>query len=352
MEVKRKSPRRRIRLAGAVFSILVVLAVSAPNVAAADKDFKGWFAALDLALTQPNSLDQHFADFTNGQDPSATRTDRLMMDNGSDGTFRASVGYGFGLGFGSLQASYWSFDNEDSESGSRTGVMFPMISGYVYNYGMFIQNPTFSAGSRVQATTADLDYVRPMDAGEQFTIKWLAGLRVATYEEDQSFSAVSGTTTYNYRQGKHIESDAVGLRVGASAVFDFTRHFSVEGGMAFSFLQGSNKGRAFQTFVDQPPGSFCSVPPCSEFFEAKNDNLRGEIRDFDLKAVWTVGDLDYYIGYTASFWDGLVRDPVPVTGAFVSTGTEGPTRDGISFNSLHGGIVWRFGGRQVTGGGP
>jgi hypothetical protein len=352
MEVKRKSPRRRTRLAGAAFSILVVLAVSAPNAAAADKDFKGWFAALDLALTQPNSLDQHFGDSINAANPSATKMSRLVLKNDSDGTLRASVGYGFGLGFGSLQASYWSFDNEDSTSGSFTGVIAPAIFGYGYNGAMYVLNPTFTAGSKVKATTVDLDYVRPMDAGEQFTVKWLAGLRVATYEEDQAWQATSGTTSYTYRQGKHMESDAIGLKVGASALFDFTRHFSVEGGMAFSFLQGSNKGRSFQTFVDR--ASFvCGTPPCSDFDESKDDRTRGEIRDFDLKAVWTVGDLEYYVGYSASFWDGLVKDPVPAGGNFfVSPGSEGPSRDGISFNSLHGGIVWRFAGRQVTGGGP
>ncbi len=349
MEVKRKSPRRRMRLAGAVFSVLVILAATAPDAAAADKDFKGWFAALDLALTQPTSFDQHFADHINTADPSATRTERLVLKNDSDGTFRASVGYGFGLGFGSLQASYWSFDNEDSESGSFTGAIVPTIFGYGYNGTMYITNPTLKAGSRVKATIADLDYVRPMDAGEQFTVKWLAGLRVATYEEDQSLEAVS---SYTYRQGKHMESDAVGLKVGASALFDFTRHFSVEGGMAFSFLQGSNKGRSFQTFVDRPSFA-CGTPPCSDFDEAKDDHIRGEVRDFDLKAVWTVGDLEYYVGYSASFWDGLVKDPVPAAGGvFTSPGSEGSSRDGISFNSLHGGIVWRFAGRQVTGGGP
>src|SRR5881628_1558695 len=157
MRFRKRCSRLPTHPAAFAVAALSIWAFATP-AAAADKDFKGWFAALDLALTQPNSLDQHFGDSVNSANPSATRMNRLVLKNDSDGTFRASVGYGFGLGFGSLQASYWSFDNEDSESRSLTGAIAPAIFGYGYNGAMYVLNPTFTAGSKVQATTADLDY--------------------------------------------------------------------------------------------------------------------------------------------------------------------------------------------------
>jgi len=77
-----------------VITVLATLAIATPATAAGN-DYKGWFAALDLATTQPNSLDQHFA---NHVDTTVTPSpvERLVMDNDSDFTYRASVGYSWG----------------------------------------------------------------------------------------------------------------------------------------------------------------------------------------------------------------------------------------------------------------
>ncbi len=117
--------------------------------------------------------------------------------------------------------------------------------------------------------------------------------------------------------------------------------------MAVSFMQGNTDGEASQTFVDTVPFSCTGGPPCRETREGEDDNVRGEIRDLDLRAVWGAGPVDVSIGYSASFWDGLVKDPVPASG-FLLLGEE-PSRDGISFSSLHVGILWRFGGGRFVG---
>src|SRR5207245_6373915 len=82
--------RTRLSLAG--IAAFVLLAAASP-ARAADKDYKGWFAALDLATTQPDSLDQHFA---TEMDASNNHAKRLVIDNKAHASWRGSVGYDFG----------------------------------------------------------------------------------------------------------------------------------------------------------------------------------------------------------------------------------------------------------------
>jgi hypothetical protein len=324
------------RLALATGAVLASLAL-APPAAAADTDYRGWFAALDLALTQPNSLDQHFANNLDASTGTAL-FHRLTLENDAAATSRVTVGFSFGEDLGSLQVSYWGFDNDDSLTDNVAGYVLPTIFGYGYG-GMTLYNYAygvdFKATSSTKATALDVDYTRPIAAGDKFAVRWLAGLRVATYEEDQGFLGTDGIAIY--AQDKHIESDAVGFRFGATAVFGFTDHFSLESGAVWSFLQADTKGRSTQ--------SFFGVPPPDEIREASDDNIRGEIRDFDIRAVWSYGRLDYSLGYSMSSWDGLVTDPLPASEAgFIgqdSTASRG--RDAISFNSVHAGITFRFG---------
>src|SRR5205809_596971 len=134
MQLRRVIRAQSFHLAVAGLAALVMLA-SASQARAADEDVKGWFVALDFAMTQPNSLDQHFAN----QITSATDFNRLVIDNDADFTWRASAGYGFGKGMGSLQVSYWTFDNEDRQQGTSSGTLYPTIFGYGYaNGGMYI----------------------------------------------------------------------------------------------------------------------------------------------------------------------------------------------------------------------
>ncbi|HXH28403.1 MAG TPA: Lpg1974 family pore-forming outer membrane protein [Candidatus Polarisedimenticolia bacterium] len=321
----------------AVILVVAALACVATPAAAADKEYEGWFAFLDLASSQPNSLDQHYA---NSEDYTGTPLKRrLTLENDSDMTYRVGVGYGFGKGLGSLQVSYWSFDNDDRESGTVNGGLYPTLFGSTtyYGYSIYLYNSSgvdFRAGSKTKASTTDLDYIRPITSGDKVSLHWLAGLRVASYEEDVSFEGHDGTN--DYFQAKHLKSDAWGMRVGAGALFSFTDHFGIKSSMVFSFLQADTKGRSSQTLsIGSPP---------SDVAEADDDNIRGEIRDFDLKAVWSYGHLDYFVGYSMSNWDGLVTDPVPSSDNSFNGGGASRGRNGISFNSVHAGVKWRFGG--------
>ncbi len=323
---------RASRLVPVALAVTLLFAAAAPATAApAKKPYQGWFGAIDFALTQPESLDQHYADVTKTSGP-VLRSERLVMDNDSDFTFRANAGYSWGK-MGSLEVSYWGFDNTDTAGGSVSGSMYPTIFTY-YGGSQYLIDPRYDAESTTKASTWDINYVRPMSAGEKLTIKWLAGLRIASYEEDLSFSGNDGVV--QYRQASHQKSDATGLRVGATVVYGFTDMFSLEADLAVSFMQADTSGDGFLS--DYTGATFQTV-------EANDNNIRGEIRDYGLKAVWNIGPADLFIGYEASDWDGLVTDPLTSQQGFSYGAPSRRGRDSVAFNSIHGGVRWRFGGK-------
>ena len=137
---------------GACFAAAAMLAPASP-AAAADTKYKGFFVALDYALTQPNGLDQHFATHVDASTLPIS-DERLVIDNGTAATPRGSIGYRLGRGLGSLQVTYWSFDNDDAQEGVLNGGVYPTIVGYTYGGGMYIYNASgvrFQATSKVQA---------------------------------------------------------------------------------------------------------------------------------------------------------------------------------------------------------
>src|SRR5262249_7134444 len=153
---------------------------------AAAPDYKGWYANLDLALTQPDSLDQHYANHIQFRGSGRFENERLVLDNDADATFRLDVGYSWAKK-GSLQLSWGQFDNDDHHDDTLNGGVYPTIFGYGAYGGAYVYNSAgvdFEASSSVKASTWDVDYVRPMSAGDKFSVRWLAGLRVASYEED------------------------------------------------------------------------------------------------------------------------------------------------------------------------
>lgn len=334
MQARTASPTLGTLLSLAGTAAFLLLAATSP-ARADDKGYKGWFAALDLATTQPNGLDQHFANEPAGAPPDNVR--RLVIDNRSHLSWRGSVGYGFGKDWGSLQASYWSFDHEDSDSGTAPYAFWPTIFGSDYTNGVvYMPDATdFKATSKIKARTYDLDYVRPIAVGEKFTVKWLAGLRAARFEEDQHLAATDAVFGL-VLESKHLESRAYGPRLGVTGVFGFTRHFSLEAAMAVSFMQANSDHDS-----SEMPGTNPTPAPTITF-KGSNKHNRGEIRDFDFKVVWDYGPVDYFVGYEASEWDGLVTDFL-VTALCCAPSPADGARQTIAFNSFHAGITYRFG---------
>jgi len=341
MHDRRTSALRGIYWAAVVLAALAMVLAAAPARAAGDEDYKGWYIGLDLALTQPNSLDQHYANYIEW--PGGTvpdRIERLVMDNDADLTGTLKFGYGFGNGNGALQVSFWGFDNEDTIEDSLPGSVYPSLFGYGYYGGAYLYNSAgvdFRAKAKTKASTFDVDYLRSYAVGKKTTVTWLAGLRSATFEQIQDFAGTDDGGYYVYTQHKNFKSTALGLRLGAAVNFGFTEHFSLAGSTVFSFLQADTEGDSNQ---------YIPYYDVYETNHGEDDNVRGEIREYDLKAVWTYGHMDYFVGYSMSNWDGMVVDPVPANeGGYLALGSMASRgRSSIAFNSLHAGVTFKFGG--------
>src|SRR5467141_3132262 len=130
------SQRRGVLARAGIFGIAAVAVLfafgSSPAMAAHHDDYKGWFVSLDAAETQPNSLDQQYANIVDPVPPGFTT--RKVMDNKSDFTWAIKAGYSWGE-LGGLAVSYWSFDNEDTINATQTsGYVYPTVFGaYGYN---------------------------------------------------------------------------------------------------------------------------------------------------------------------------------------------------------------------------
>jgi len=332
MLVREILPGRKIlRAAAATAAATLLLAAPA---AAKNENYEGWYAALDLATTQPNSLDQNVASHV-VDTGTGISIEALGLDNDTDFTGRLDIGYGWG-NKGRLQVSFWSFDNDDSLGGTLPGSVYPTLFGYSFQsyYGAaYLVDPPVNvrASSNVKASTIDVDYLRPMTANNRISVSWLVGLRSASFEESIDFHGQDQFLAFD--QGRHLESDAFGFRFGGIASFDLTHYLTLEGGAVFSFLQADTSGTATQVDL---------VNNLTDTNRASDDNVRAEIRDFHFRAVFTTGRLDWYVGYSVSTWDGLVVNPVPALTAFSTPPAH--NRDSVSFNSASIGVKWRFQG--------
>jgi hypothetical protein len=340
----------RLRLPAGLFpaalAAFVALAAITPAAAGPDDDAKGWIGAVDLALTQPTGLEQEYA-FQSNSLATPVQGTRHLLDNKSDSTFKITGGYGFGAGLGKLEVSYWSFDHGDSDSEVMQGFVFPTLFGYGYfSYSAaYLNDPagtrTF-AESSVNARTVDVEYSRAADVGENFTFRWLMGLRTANFQEEVDFTgsaAGNGGVTYVVKQRRHMDSDARGFKVGGRGTYGFTRRFSLEGGIALSLMQADIKGDSGQTIT--------TTSTVSEHSRGEDSSGQGQILDLDLKGIWIEGPISIYMGYSASSWQGLVRDPNPPRSPFYPI-LPGGGRDSVTFNSFNVGVIYRFNSARTS----
>jgi hypothetical protein len=335
MYSRRRGVLARAGILGIAAAAVLFALGASPAMAAHHDDYKGWFVSLDAAETQPNSLDQQYANIT---DPTTGLTTRNVMDNKSDFTWAFKAGYSWGE-LGGLAISYWSFDNEDKVNASEPiNEVYPTVFGaYGFNNGgtYALTGPVdYTATAKTKASTIDIDYSRPMHAGEKLTVDWIAGLRSATFEETRTFDSGLDAGGNYTDQTHHMKSDAFGVKVGARVNFGFTQHFSMQGLMAYSFMQAKTDGDATN-----------NISGTLDQITSSDDHVMGEIKDYDVRAVWNWNALDFYVGYGGQTWQGLVADPIE--GSCCGASAAGPsTRNSVAFNSAHAGVTFRFGGKH------
>lgn len=330
---------RPTRFAGGIaLALLAALAATGTAAAQATTPPRAWFVALDLAFAEPGSADQHYADQID-LSGSAPRGTRHVLDNEADLAPRLTVGYDFGPALGSLRVSYWSFDNEDSESKSLPGIVEPALFGYGYYGSAYLydaQSVPVEASATIEASVVDVSYTRMMEAGRKLMLGWVVGMRTASFKENREFYGRDDLVIVE--QSKSIDNSAYGFKFGANAQYKFGSRFRLEGGLALSLMQGDSEGTAEQTMRDADPNT-PAIGLLSETRDAEQDSISGQILDLDAKGVWTMGAFEVWVGYGASSWNGLVADPNP-------SPPEGDDRDSLSFTGWRLGAKWRFGGSK------
>jgi hypothetical protein len=321
----------------AIAAVAVLIAFSSsPAMAAHHDDYKGWFVSLDAAMTQLNSLDQGSPTSSN---PLTSRY-RLTTRQGDGQRLRFHLG-GEGRPLG---RSWAGWRCRTGRSTTRTRSAPPRapatstdgVRRRSYNNGgtyALVGPVDYKASAKTKASTIDLDYSRPMHAGEDDG-RLDRRTALATFAGDPDVRQRSDAGALHQPDAPHMKSDAFGVKVGARVNFGMTQHFSCEGLMAWSFMQANTDGEATQNAggtLDQITSS--------------DDHVMGEIRDYDVRAVWNWSALDFYVGYGGQTWEGLVSDPIDGSCCGAS-GAGHSTRDSVAFNSAHAGVTFRFGGKH------
>jgi len=314
-----------------LLALFAVAAAAAGGHAAAQSADAHWFAIVDATFTRP-SVDLEYAlqIDTSGFPIDSTRH---LLDSESGFSFRAGFGREFGSGRGSMRVTYWSFDANDTTEANLRGRVEPLVFGAGY-YGAYYYLENLSgvettAESEVEASIVDLDYRREITEGPRFRVSWLAGLRVANYDESQTFRG-DDATLYIIEQEKQISSDAYGVRVGADAQFRFGRIFSLEGDLSVSSMLADIETEAVQRIMD-PGGTLLFA----ESAEAIDDSAVGLITDVGARGVWEAGRAEIILGILFSHWNGIAEDRLPPV-------PRGTAREDVSFNSAYLGLRWRF----------
>jgi hypothetical protein len=267
-----------------------------------------------------------------------------------DNNFAGRLGLGYGWANGNrVVVSVWGFSADqtaagDGPSGGATyfavGPPIRVASGYVGDVG---QPGAYDLTTEIESGTADIAFAREHDLGESFTVVWSAGLRYATYEEttqglydDANFGSVDFGQN-SFMASKSGKGEMLGGRVAARGSWRFTKLFSLDASLGFSFLDGEITGTSSLT----PVGSANGGNTPSSLAEITDDSRSGSIQDFDLTVSWrVVGDaVRVWLGWEQQVWDGITTDLVR---NFPGTAAPLRDRDSVVFSGYKLGVFVRF----------
>jgi hypothetical protein len=351
-----------------ILFVLVLVAIASTGVAKAQYyDEEGFFLFLDAVLTTPQDTDQLVATIQDVANPTIQRESRPTVDWGSEPA--GEIGFGYRWPNGSkVTISYWQFDNDERIVGD--GVAFgymnfaigpasladPFGTGYYEYYGSFGYPGHYDIVADIEATSIEATFSDTAELSETLSLEWSVGVRYAKFEETLAgfydycssdpdvgcggFVGYFGSYFGDYRYGvrKANEGEATGFKLGLRGEYALNDSLSINGGLAYSFMDGEVTGASSQApigLINQ--NQF--IPPAS--VSVADDNRSGTIRDFDLAVVYHLFDDRYriWLGYEQSEWQGMVADLTRNTsGSFLVQ----PGRDRVVFSGFRIGASVRF----------
>ena len=298
-----------LALAGVAMLFLVPAARAELNL-----DWEGWIVELEGAILTPGGTDT--ALLTTGYSFLAQQGETGTDWADWDSSLALEVGLGYSWGRnGSLKVSYWSYDDDTNDRGSRYSYFiynFFTIGPVMNVYQTYIDPIAWNFDIDMEADTFDIEYSRTKRVGNPLVLTFGLGLRQASFEEtvkghyDQS---TFGGPVVRLPAQRTVESDGIGFTGHIGADFDFNEWLAVRGNMRVGFLTSDLEA---EHSLD---ASGYYLPGYGLFRESEEFSDESSITlDFDVSVSFHTGPyLDVDVGWTSTTWWGLAD--VPLTGS-------------------------------------
>jgi len=310
----------------------------------------GVFLFFDASLTNPRNTDAVLATIDQIQDFGGGTNVQFPVIPIWDDEFAGRVGIGYGWSNGNrLSLSFWGYSGDQTAAGNGPSgsTTYFHVGPPIFTGGDFIGDSGspgfFDLTTEVDATLVDLAWARTQELADSFWMEWSLGLRYANYEEttagdyDELNSTDAAFGQNSFAAAKSNEGDMIGARVAVHASYELSSHWSVGGGVGFSFLDGELTSSASMN----PTGTVNSVAAPSSFASVVDDSRSGTIRDVDLGVTWrSTGDtFRLSFGWEQSLWEAIAADLVR---NFPGTAAPLQPRDSVTFSGYKLGVYYRF----------
>jgi hypothetical protein len=302
-----------------------------------DQDHEGWYVEVEVASSTPGNVNTPVltsvaADGARGGGGTPPFENEVFLtDFDADASFRVGVGHSWGKK-GRLQVTYWSYSSDEDLSGFAPSYY---VSGG-NNYNWFGIGPTSSIGytfyydtdfdvnQEIKASTIDVEFLRDTSPGENVTITWGIGLRIASFEDEirgRYLSTTNGPTTYEFPVSREIDSDGVGVTgsVGVEYMFGQGDRVGISSRLRVGFLTADVEASHSVTDLDGYDMTAGSVWRES----AEREDETATTLEYEANVVIRLAEkLSLDVGWASQTWTDLAQ--VPLNRTFDTTGDQTP----------------------------
>jgi hypothetical protein len=318
--------QKHLLVCAAICALILAAPVFADNHEEGEGDAPDFFVMVEGAFTKASGPGGTYSLL---QPNSDGQPQGMIQAADLDESFapRVSFGWNAGNGWWALSWSQWDDENDSSVSASDPSYVWDTLYHSDEAWDNF--EGTASALRTVEASTIDLTYGRKVFGDDNFSGRWMFGLRQASLDHMLN-------TTYAdlFDELHHVdlasEASGIGFVGGVSGSYNLNEKWFVTGGFQYSFLTGEVEAMSYMEATDVL-GSFVDVDA---------DVMSEEDRTFSIMTasaslVWHPTDSTYYwIGYELSQWENVVDThlfPDDVSEGFIQTDTTGINFDGFKF---------------------